>query len=387
MGINIRSPWGGPINSAQIQSVEDFTKKNSTSVFLEDNKTYIIEGEVDLNGLNIVAGRNVSIFGYGPENCILKSTGLETAFINSACNIQIQNVTISAKIALNLDASTNPGSAIDWFKVNFLNCETIGTVKSYDNFIGLVLGFLNSDGLSFDGTIGTIGIESSIFTGTGNGVSVILPASLTITRRIRIIYSAFVVFGSQIGIKYEGATIPNEGFILDTVNFSGGGVYLDGITESNNKSLISNTKGVDNSANIGQLIIEGNAVPTVITKNVYTKGEGASIAGPYVEKFVHASGRLQYEGALTGYFKITTVISLFSGNNNVIGIRIAKNGIVNESVTQKTTTSGAGRSENVVFSDIESLSPGDFVEIYITNQTASNNVTVENLNMIIERLN
>jgi hypothetical protein len=378
----------GGVPSAD-QYLEGFPEAINGVITLLDNYTYLIFGTIDLNGDRIVAGENVSIFGYGSENCIIKSTGLTDDYLlTSNYSIQLNFITLTANKCLNLDATGNANQAIDWFRVNFTNCDEIGIIKNYGNCIFETIGFLSSDGLTFDGSIGTIAFSNTLFSGTGSGTSIVLPSTLTVTRRFRVIYSSFVTSGSQIGIDEQGATIPVEGFILDTVNFSGGGTYLQGIDNTSNVALINNTKGVGNSANIGQYYMQSNATSTTIgVSGTFVKIAGTTTSGAFVEKFTHTNNRLTYVGAFTGYFKVSGVATFTSGNNNVIEIRVAKNGTTIAQSESESTANGSGRSENVKFQDIVELLTNDYIEIWVTNTTATTAVIVENLNVICERLN
>jgi hypothetical protein len=384
----IREPFGGNTeNTVVVSSLEQFGEAVNGVITLADNATYIISGTIDLLGKRIVCGTNNSIFGYGSENCILKSTGLTSQYLlTSQYSLQLNFVTITAAKAVNLNA-IDSDQTLDWVRVNFTNCAEIGIIKDFSNFIGETLGILNSDKFTFDGTIGTIGMTNTIFSGTGTDKIVILPSTLTITRRFRVLYSSFICTGTATGIDVDNATIPTEGFILDTVNFSGGATYLNGINNTSNDALILNTKGISNSGNIGQYYMQDNVTATTITvEDTYYKVSGTTTVGQYIEKFTHTNNRLTYVGAFIGYFKVSAFMSVTSGNNNVIAFRVAKNGTTIAQSTSKSTTSGAGRSENIKLSDIVELNTNDYIEVFVTNTSGTNVVTVESLNLICERL-
>ena len=152
-----------------------------------------------------------------------------------------------------------------WFGVNFTDCATVGTIKDYTNFIMGDSAFLNSQGLTFDGTIGTIGMSNCLFDCSTSGTALILPNTLTVTRRFRIIYSSFVVLGGETGISVDaGATIGDEKYILDTVNFSGGGTYTTGVTYTDNKALFVNCVGINNTSTKGFMYMLNNTTNTSI---------------------------------------------------------------------------------------------------------------------------
>ena len=123
-------------NFIYIESKNDFPTPVGGVISLEDNKTYFINTTVDLTGDRLVAGQNTTILGGSSENCRLKSTGLSgTALLSSNWTIPIRGLTFEADVALNLDAAGNSNQAIDWFGVNFTNCNTIGLIKDYANII------------------------------------------------------------------------------------------------------------------------------------------------------------------------------------------------------------------------------------------------------------
>lgn len=153
------------------------------------------------------------------------------------------------------------------------------------------------------------------------------------------------------------ATIPNEGYILDTVNFSGGGTYITGVQYNDNKALFNNCKPIDNTGNIAQYYMTGNATATTISLvDTFYKVAGVSTAGTYVEKFTITDNRATYDGSLVGFYKITAFVTFASGNNNIIRARIAKNGTTTASSESKSTANTGGRSENLPTADIVSLS-------------------------------
>jgi len=351
--------------------------------------TYYFTETVDLTGDRFVCGENTTILGFSSENSRIKSTGLSagTALVTSEWSLSLRNIGIEHGTALDLDANAN--QSLSWFGINFDGCATVGTIKNYSNIIMSDCAFVNSQGLTFDGTIATIGFINTIFDNRTSGTSIIIPATATITRRIRIIYSAFISLAGETALNIStSASIPSEGYILDTINFSGGGTYTTGVQYDDNKSLFVNCKGVNNSGNIGQYYMTGNATATTIGSiNVFVKAAGTTTAGSFIEKFTHTDNRLTYNGAFTGFYKVTAIVTLTSGNNNVVQLRVGVNGTTAISSTSQATTSGAGKSENVTCGDIVSLSTNDYIEIFAANTTGANNITVSEINVILERLN
>lgn len=374
-----------------VSNADDFPKPVNGVITLKDNQTYYLTDNVDLKGSRLVGGQNSCIIGATSENCSLTSTGLAsgTALISSQWSLIARHFTITHGTALDLDASGNSNQALDWFGVNFLDCATIGTIANYDNFIYQTGAFLNSSGLTMDGTIGTVGLSQCLINPASGGTGIIIPATANITRRFRVIYSSFVVLSGETGINVStSATVPVEGYILDTVNFAGGGTYTTGVAVDDNKALWINNRGVLNSAEIGFMTLNGNATATSIaTQGVAVKAAGTTALQAITQKFSHTSNRLTYAGAITRDFKITVSASITSGNNNVIGNYIAKNGTVVANSEIYITTNAGGRAENVTIQTVVSLATDDYVEFFVENDTGTTNITVTDMAFIVEALN
>jgi hypothetical protein len=365
-------------------------------ITLGENINYFLVGTVDLLGDRLVASNNTVIIGGSSENCFLKSTGLDanTALITSNYSLPMRNLAITHGTAVNLDATGNSTAALDWFGVNFVNCNSsggglgVGTIKSYSNFIMSDCALLNSSGMVFDGTIGTVGMVNCLLSGVASQTTVSFLSTLTITRRIRIIYTSFVAFGGATALNLNAnAIVPIEAYILDTVNFSGGAIYTAGVDYTSNKSFFSNCKGIVNSSAIAQMHFNNNATVTTVTAaNTFVKVAGTTIANSINQKFTHTGNRLTYSGGINRSFKIGAVVSVTANNGQVISVRIAKNGVTLSDSEAQATISANGRFENLKCQVIIEMTTNDFIEVFVSNSGVTN-ITAQELNVIIEALN
>lgn len=378
-----------------VNAKNDFPTAVNGVITLADNVTYFITKTVDLSGDRLVGGVNTTIIGGSSENCFLISTGLNssTALISSNWSLPMRNISITHGTAFNLDATGNANAALDWFGVNFTNCATVGLIKSYSNFIMSDCALLSSANMTFDGTIGTIGFINCLFSGIAGQTTLNFPSTLTVTRRIRAIYSSFVAFGGATAIFVDPAVTFSAGaesYILDTINFSGGATYTGGLTYTSNFSLFSNCKGIVNSSEIGQMYYNNNTVQNAIaTQNVFEKIQGVTTASTINQKFSHTDNRLTYTGGLNRSFKVTGFCSAQSIQTNAttILIRIAKNGVTIAESEAQSTTSATGRNESFPCQAIVEMATDDFIEMFIANATNANNLLVTELNLIVEALN
>lgn len=368
----------------------DFPAPVNGVITLGDNINYFLVGSVDLQGSRIQAGVNTVIIGGSSENCILSSTGLSasTALISSSWSLPMRNFTISHGTGINLDATGNSTAALDLFGLNFLNTPVVGVVRGYSNFIMSDCALLNSANFSFDGTIGTVGFVNCLFSGIAGQTILNFPSTLTITRRIRAIYSSFVAFGGATAIFVSpSASIPIEAYVLDTINFSGGATYTGGLDYTSNTASFSNCKGIINSSAIAQAHFNNNATTSVVgAANTFVKIAGTTTPNAINQKFTHTNNRLTYSGGINRSFKIGSVVSVSANNGQIVSVRIAKNGVTLSDSEAQATISANGRFENLKCQTIIEMTTNDFVEVFVAN-SANTNVTAQELNVIIEALN
>lgn len=382
-----------------ITALADFPDPVAGVITLAADTTYWIVGDVDLAGNRLVASANTVILGGSSENSILRSTGLTSgALLSSAFSLPIRHVAFHdalQAVSLSGDGVT---TAIDWYGVNFVDCETVGLIENYTNVILVSLAILNSGDLLFDGTIGTIGIDGSLISVAAGFSGIKISGSAVVTRRLRVNYSSIVAGDpSATGIEIQlGATIPDEGFILDTINFSGGGTYVTGATFSDNVSRWTGCKGITNSAVIGNMFMQNNATPTAVASaGALYAVTGTTQVAALNQRFTHdaANNALEYAGAEGRLCRIQASATILAPNNNVIGVYLAQDpdgsplvpadDAINESEVYITTN--GSRPDSVFLQAFAFIEPGDKIYVAVENSAATGDITVQFLQLIVEQ--
>lgn len=357
---------------------------------LAANTTYVITKDLDLNGDRLVLSSGTTLFGGGNET-VLSSTGLLSALLTSTNSVQIFHLGFDCAIFCDFNGGAMPnGKLVSMIGCRVSNTTTTGTIKNYTNVLFTNCSFSNCGTLTFDGTVSSVGFIQSSLDSRAGATMISVPATATISTRIRFNICVFIALPGETALNVNvAASIPDEGYYLGMCNFTGGGTYLAGVQHTDNKAFFSECRGINNSGSICQYTMFNNAVATAIAVvNTFYKAAGTTIPGLYVEKFNTATtNRALYTGALTGYYRVTAVLTLSSSNNNVISARIAKNGTTTSQSETSVTTDAAGRVENVYVQDIVLLNINDYIEIFVANKTANNNITVQNMSVIVERLN
>ena len=379
----------------EVNSKEDFGPSVGGVITLDSGTTYFLVSDIDLKGDRLETGGVVTLLGTSSETSSITSTGLASGvpLLTTRYTMPIRFITfkdVHTGIYIDDNSGANAPLAIDWFGVNFNNVTVVGEVGTVDNFIYDTGAFLNSQGLRFTGTVGTVAFSNSLFSGDGSAANILeITSTAVVTRRFRIIYSSIIAFTSTVGINAStSATIPVEGFILDTVNFSGGSTYVSGITFNDNKARWTECRGIENSAAISNYFMNGNTTATVVSAtNVEYKAEGVTSSNSISQKFTNTSNRATYTGAISRDFKVTAVFSVTSGNGNQIGAYIAKNGVVEPSSEVYITTNASGKAEGGVCQVILKLEKNDYIEFFVENSSTTTNITVTELSVIVEALN
>ena len=373
----------------------DFPTPVGGVITLAAGKSYFITAPIDLTGDRLETAGVLDIVGTSSETASLTSTGLADGvpLLTSRWTLPIRAITfrdVHTAFYIDDDAGAGAPLALDWLGVNFTNVTVVGEIGDVANFIYDTGAFLGSQGLTFTGDVDTVAFSNSLFQGDGSAANIIsIESTATFSRRFRMIYSSVVAFGSSVGINADaGATIPVDAYILDSVNFSGGSTYAAGVQGDDNKSRWIECRGVRNSAAISSYYMNGNATATTIAVvNTPVKAAGTTTSSAITQSFTNTDNRATYTGVIQRDFKVSAVMSVTSGNNNQVGVYIAKNGAVVAESEIFVTTNAGGRAEGAVCQAIIEAVTDDYIEIFVENATGTTNITATELNVIVEALN
>lgn len=390
-GFVVRRPNGSfavPPSYVYVQDKTDLPAAVAGVISLPDNTSYILTEDIDLMGDRLSLGANVSLVGPFNRSASIISTGLtSTAMITSASSLLIENLSLSADVLFDLNNSTG---LLSMTGVRVYDTPTIGTIQNYANVLWNECSFTNSANLTFTGNHDTLAFTDCLFDSRATQTFMTIPAACTISRRFRMHYCVFTVNSGETGINFSGsATVPDEGYILDHVYFSGGGTYLAGLDYTSNKALFTNCVGITNSTAVCQYYMHNNATATTIgLTSTFYKIDGTTTASSLNQKFSTAtSNRATYSGGFSNVFRATAVAAVNSGNNQSLRCRFAKNGTTIADSETEFKTSSSGESSNFTIQTIVEMNPTDYLEVWIANDTAATNATAKHLNVVITRVN
>jgi len=130
------------------------------------------------------------------------------------------------------------------------------------------------------------------------------------------------------------------------------------------------------------------AATTITVAGTYYKASGTTTALNLDPDFtMPASNRLQYNGAATVHVHVAVTLATTGGNSKVLAARVAYNGdatgadAVGSQSTQKTGTGADVVSTALHFDSM--MSAGDYLELWVTNETDTTAMTVEDMYFFI----
>jgi len=303
--------------------------------------------------------------------------------------LPIRNISFTHDLVFDLQGDGTT-TALDWFGVNLLNCASGGTISNYTNFVAGDSALLNSGGFIFDGTIGTIAFSNCLFDTASTKTAITVLSTCTVSRRLRIIYSSFVTLSGETGVNFSSsATVGDEKYILDTVNFSGGGTYISGVDNTSNKALFANCVGITNTSTRGFMYMVNNTTDTTIgmpNVNVWVKAAGTTTANANNSKYTHTSNRLTYTGSFSTSFQVSVNCNVRSGSpSQVISVGVAKNGtILAESEMTIRTDISNQEYPGSTAAQVD-LTTNDYIEIFVKN-TSTSSLRIADLNVSITKI-
>ena len=117
---------------------------------------------------------------------------------------------------------------------------------------------------------------------------------------------------------------------------------------------------------------------TIAVAGTYYKMAGTTQVGNVRQMSMPSNGRLQYDGVSPRHFHIAVSVSMTTSNvNNIVGLKIAKNGtVLDDTIVRRFVSTGTDVGSTAVHGDV-ALSNGDYLELFVTNETDTDSVTVE----------
>ena len=128
----------------------------------------------------------------------------------------------------------------------------------------------------------------------------------------------------------------------------------------------------------------GGTVTTISSTGVYYK-VNANTTSVFTKGFTHTNGRLTKVGDGYNPIKLEGIIAFNGSNNDELHVLFYQNGSPIPCSLGTMVIRGAG-GNTISFHCMTEMVDGDYIEVYVSNQTGARNATLENMNIILSEL-
>ncbi len=365
-----------------VTEIADFPVPSGGVITLANNTDYFLANDLSTADRFIV-GTNTAIRGPASQIVSLTYTGTGTMLTSTNPNFRADRVTLGCPNGTLFDISSSGGGIFQMIETTISSCQNIGTIGdmflirfkglAYQNVIagGVVLTGVN-DILVFDTSVMFLNGGTAYDFGTSifNNLTITNQFVESDTAGTKFISgatgSANIAVGGLADVtncRTDPATTPLTGVSTDDVRWE----FLGNNTIPNTRpdSLLSTT---------------GNALQTTIAAIGVAVKANAVFVDDDTSQFVTTSdGRTTYIGEKDASLPISLTATLLAaaGGDKQLSAYIAINGVIVPQTISTVTASSA--KSNVAPSIWQPVfTNGDYVEIWVANDTTTDNVIVVN---------
>ncbi len=367
-----------PANEVIVTSLSDFPAPVGGTITLEDNKTYRINGAVNLGSNSITMGESNTIFGEDKSDDQLIYTGTGAMINATNKDFTIRSITIAAITSGSQVFNLTGTDCKNQFSDNiFANCKSIGTIGGGDLLIiDRNLFTNNEDGIEFTGGLAHLFYRDNVYDNNIAGAAVKIPSG---SFGVMQFMGNYIDAGpGETGLNISTGITFDEGIVANNL-FVGSGNYIAGFESSTIGWIFSGNTGLKDSEAYGFYKFWANSTATSIGSQYpsYYKVEGVN-AGSHGERFDHSSvdNRMQYTGLrpIIAKFILNGNVAATSPNENIL-IAVFKNGttLVEE---VEIRTMNANQPYGMSINGSVEMERYDYLEIWVSNLTSTANVKI-----------
>ena len=372
----------GRDNFVLVKTEADFPAPVAGVITLTAGTEYEINGTITLsNSINL---NGCTLKGDDSGNDKLVYTGVGSLFTgNKTGNIRYLTMTAAAGSIFNINAAATPQNMIV-HNCFFLGSNSIGTIAGVGGtvFFATVAYFTNTNGITFqdDNNVvlnNTLWDETNFniyerFTGTFNVVQILGGDRVTTSAN------------SATALHISGITSINAGS-AKVIMFVGTGTYVTGTFTNAWEVEATGLSTQKDEVAGGNMYITTPALTVIAAVNTPVKVLGTTTSTNLYRVTHPANNRLTYSGSKTRSFQVSSSMSITQPNNNrYFSFYIAKNGVVIPESRQDIKVVSSTDQVSLTIACRVTLAPGDYVEVWVENQAATSDVTVETMNLTMK---
>lgn len=374
---------GSRVNHVVVTSEADFPAAAGGTITLDANTAYEINGTVGTDKILVLNG--AILFGVDPEQDILHYMSSGNRLIGGSEGGHIYNLTLKADngTAKVFDVNDTGGDQeLIVFNVNIVDSVNVGDIQGYESVLWENVKFdTNTAGVTFD-SIDRLNITGFRADATNTGTIIALTGTM---QSISIIGGFIEAVASVTGLDVSSLTIADQGAIHGMVVY-GAGTKITGTIDVEWDIHLAGPEQDNADRNAYGIVSIGSPSETAIaTLNVPVKVAGTTNFGlSHRTSNGAADNRIQYDGKNTIVRRVEAHVSLVSATaTKTFSIYIAKNGVVIAESQIKVTLNGPAVFMSSSCGCITSLATGDYVELWIENNTDTENCTAHYMQLML----
>ncbi|MFD0989088.1 hypothetical protein ACFQ1R_03190 [Mariniflexile jejuense] len=369
-------------NYVLVKSAADLPAPSAGVITLIPGTMYEINGSITLS--NKIQLNGCEVAGADSNNDKLIFTGTGALFTGTKGGI-IKNLTLIGNGTNSLFSMNDATQTLNLFLrgSNVVGFSSVGTITGYNLvLLDLISLASNSNGVTYTNNKNLF-LLNNVWFSTNSGTF------CTMTGTFDIVGISGGVYHNNTGtaiMNITGITSIIQSAHINGVSFTGTATRLVGSFSNKWEVDTPGLKTEKDDVATGTIYISTPVLTSIPNADIAVKAMGIT-ATENLFRFDTNGGinnRLRYTGIKTRIFSVVISASITSPNSGqVLSMYIAKNGtIINSSRIQRKISNGADIGAIAVTCTVQ-LNTNDYVELWIANNTASKDATIESMNFRI----
>lgn len=369
-------------NYVRVRSAADFPAPVAGVITLVAGVEYEINGTITLtNSINL---NGCTIKGEDSANDKLVYTGGGSMFTgNKTGNLRFLTITASSGSVFNIDALATAQNLVVQ-NCFFVGCSSIGTIAGVGGtvFFATVAYFVNTNGITFQNDNNVV-LNNTLWDASNSNIYERFVGTFNVIQLLggdRLVSSA----NTATALDISGITSVNAAS-AKVIMFVGTGTYVNG-TFTNSWEVEANGLSTqkDDVAG-GNMYMTTPVATTFAAINTPVKVLGTTTSAGLFRMTSPASNRLTYNGSKTRSFFVSGSMSVTQpSSSKFFSFYIAKNGVIIPESRQDMKIVNSSDQVSLTLSCRVVLAPGDYIEVWVANQTATTDITVQTMNLSIQ---
>ena len=371
-------------NHVLVKSASDLPAPSGGIITLSSNVVYEINGTIFLT--DQIDPNEAYIIGQDVNSDRLIYTSSSGALFTGNNGGTIKTVTLAATPAgsqiFDLEDLTATKTVVIRDCI-VANSDDIGLIKGYNVVFGSIINFSgNKNGITYENITHLLLENMAWFFNNSNTFETFV-GTFSIIEKLGG-FSEPLAISSATAVDVTGVASISNGEIKNTA-FTGSGTRVNGTFT---KQWEVESTGIDTETDdvaSGNVYISSPTLTTIASLNTPVKISGITIATNLFRFTSPANNRMMYDGTKTRKFETIASLSISSSSNNKnFSFYLAKNGSILPESKQQRKMSSSGDIGALSLTGIVSLAPGDYVEVWVENNTDATDITIQSMNLSIK---